>query len=99
MRWGIPEQASNNHSTTDLCLQEIRKCQEVSVGPNFLVRTPPSSLRCERTLRACVWQQKTCLRSIECADLKIVNYNRTRLGMCFSQLKLELLTQLPTSID
>ena len=39
MRWGVPEQASDNHSTTELCLQEIIKCQEVSVGPNFVVRT------------------------------------------------------------
>ena len=38
MRWGVPEQASDNHSTTDLCIQEIKKCQEVSVGPNFVVR-------------------------------------------------------------
>ena len=37
MRWGVPEQASDNHSTTELCLQEILKCQEVSVGPNFVV--------------------------------------------------------------
>ena len=38
MRWGVPEQAADNHSTTDLCIQEIKKCQEVSVGPNFVVR-------------------------------------------------------------
>ncbi|KAK2165589.1 hypothetical protein LSH36_48g05020 [Paralvinella palmiformis] len=37
MRWGVPEQASDNHSTTELCLQEIIKCQEVSVGPSFVV--------------------------------------------------------------
>ena len=38
MRWGVPEQASDNHSTTELCIQEIKKCQQVSVGPNFVVR-------------------------------------------------------------
>ena len=38
MRWGVPEEASDNHSTADLCVQEIRKCQEVSVGPCFVVR-------------------------------------------------------------
>ena len=37
MRWGVPEQAADNHSTTELCLQEIMKCQEVSVGPSFVV--------------------------------------------------------------
>ena len=38
MRWGVPEEASDNHSTADLCVQEIRKCQEVSIGPCFVVR-------------------------------------------------------------
>jgi len=37
MRWGVPEHASDSHSTTELCLQEINKCQEVSAGPNFVV--------------------------------------------------------------
>ena len=37
MRWGVPEEASDNHSTTDLCLQEIDKCKEVSAGPCFVV--------------------------------------------------------------
>ncbi|ELU08907.1 hypothetical protein CAPTEDRAFT_127243, partial [Capitella teleta] len=37
MRWGVPEHATENHSTTDLCLSEVRKCQELSVGPNFVV--------------------------------------------------------------
>ena len=37
MRWGVPEQASNNHSTTDLCISEIQKCKKVSAGPNFVV--------------------------------------------------------------
>ena len=37
MRWGVPEQASDNHTTSELCIQEIKKCQEVSVGPNFMV--------------------------------------------------------------
>lgn len=37
MRWGVPEQASNNHSTTDLCINEIQKCKQVSAGPNFVV--------------------------------------------------------------
>lgn len=39
MRWGVPEQAADNHSTTELCLQEIQRCREVSLGPNFVVRS------------------------------------------------------------
>lgn len=37
MRWGVPEQAADNHATTDLCIHEIQKCQEVSAGPTFVV--------------------------------------------------------------
>jgi hypothetical protein len=37
MRWGVREDASDDHSTTKLCLDEIRNCQEISCGPNFIV--------------------------------------------------------------
>ncbi|KAL4221581.1 NACHT and WD repeat domain-containing protein 2 [Mactra antiquata] len=36
MRWGIPLEASDDHQGTELCLEEIRKCQKVSTGPNFV---------------------------------------------------------------
>ena len=38
MRWGITEDSTNDHSTTKICLQEIRRCQQISVGPSFVVR-------------------------------------------------------------
>lgn len=39
MRWGVRDTATTDHMTTFLCLQEIQKCQEISLGPNFMVST------------------------------------------------------------
>eukprot|EP00057_Strongylocentrotus_purpuratus_P015686 XP_011670160.1 PREDICTED: NACHT and WD repeat domain-containing protein 1 isoform X1 [Strongylocentrotus purpuratus] len=36
MRWGVRDEASTDHTTTQICLREIQKCQNVSMGPNFL---------------------------------------------------------------
>ena len=37
MRWGIREQATNDHMTTEICLKELKACQRLSTGPNFVV--------------------------------------------------------------
>ena len=37
MRWGISDASTNDHITTELCLQEIKNCQQLSTGPNFVV--------------------------------------------------------------
>ncbi|RWS26802.1 NACHT and WD repeat domain-containing protein 2-like protein, partial [Leptotrombidium deliense] len=37
MRWGVRDEATDDHSTTELCLKEIKNCQKLSVGPNFVV--------------------------------------------------------------
>ena len=37
MRWGVREEAQNDHTTTDVCLKELRACQKLSTGPNFVV--------------------------------------------------------------
>ena len=37
MRWGVREDATDDHRTTDICLHEISNCQRVSRGPNFVV--------------------------------------------------------------
>ena len=39
MRWGIREEADDNHTTIETCLREIEACQKLSIGPNFVVRT------------------------------------------------------------
>ena len=36
MRWGVRDEATDDHSTTKICLEEIRGCQEMSIGPNFI---------------------------------------------------------------
>lgn len=41
MRWGIRNQATDDHMTTELCLHELRECQKLSKGPNFIVRKFP----------------------------------------------------------
>jgi hypothetical protein len=37
MRWGVPVESADDHQATELCLQEIRNCQRLSTGPNFVV--------------------------------------------------------------
>lgn len=36
LRWGVSEQASRDHRTIDICLEEVRRCQRVSPRPNFI---------------------------------------------------------------
>ncbi|XP_070558651.1 NACHT domain- and WD repeat-containing protein 1-like isoform X2 [Ptychodera flava] len=36
MRWGVSDGAANDHITLQLCLNEIKKCQNISTGPNFV---------------------------------------------------------------
>ena len=45
MRWGVRDDATDAHMTTELCLREIKACQEISVGPNFVVGYSRSMLR------------------------------------------------------
>ena len=37
MRWGVTNEAQNDHMTSACCLKEIRNCINVSAGPNFVV--------------------------------------------------------------
>lgn len=37
MRWGVRNQAADDHMTTELCIHELRECQKISKGPNFIV--------------------------------------------------------------
>ena len=37
MRWGVRDEATDDHMTTDLCMKEIDNCQRLSMGPNFCV--------------------------------------------------------------
>ena len=37
MRWGVRDEATDDHMTTELCMKEIYACQRLSTGPNFIV--------------------------------------------------------------
>ncbi|CAF0730796.1 unnamed protein product [Brachionus calyciflorus] len=37
MRWGVRDESTDDHKTTELCMQEIDNCQRLSLGPNFVV--------------------------------------------------------------
>jgi hypothetical protein len=37
MRWGVRDEATDDHMTTELCMREIANCQRLSMGPNFVV--------------------------------------------------------------
>lgn len=37
LRWGVTEESQLNHEAMQICLNEIKRCQEISPKPNFLV--------------------------------------------------------------
>ncbi len=37
LRWGITDDAANDHTAEAICLSEIEHCQRNSLGPNFVV--------------------------------------------------------------
>uniref|UniRef100_A0AC35UEM1 NACHT domain-containing protein n=1 Tax=Rhabditophanes sp. KR3021 TaxID=114890 RepID=A0AC35UEM1_9BILA len=37
MRWGVRDESTDDHQTTKLCINEIKNCQRLSMGPNFVV--------------------------------------------------------------
>lgn len=36
MRWGVRDEATDDHQTVNLCSREILNCQRMSMGPNFV---------------------------------------------------------------
>lgn len=42
MRWGVRDEATDDHMTTELCMKEIENCQRLSMGPNFVVKIKTS---------------------------------------------------------
>ena len=37
LRWGVTDEVINDHQVSELCLREIATCQQVSLGPHFVV--------------------------------------------------------------
>lgn len=36
MRWGVRDEATADHMTSELCMRELKACQKLSTGPNFI---------------------------------------------------------------
>ena len=36
MRWGVRDEVTNEHLTTELCMQELATCQQLSIGRSHL---------------------------------------------------------------
>ncbi|KAH3691592.1 hypothetical protein DPMN_162428 [Dreissena polymorpha] len=46
MRWGVRDEATDDHTGTNLCLKKLGLYQQLSTGPSFVIRTSgPWSLR------------------------------------------------------
>ncbi|VDK17375.1 unnamed protein product [Anisakis simplex] len=67
MRWGVRDEATDDHMTTKLCMTEIANCQRLSVGPNFVVflcqkygyRPLPSEILCtELNMLKCLLREE-----------------------------------------
>ena len=37
MRWGVRDDATSDHLTSELCMREIENCKRLSMGPCFVV--------------------------------------------------------------
>ena len=37
LRWGVPMEAALDHRTMQICFEELRRCQQISPQPNFLI--------------------------------------------------------------
>ena len=37
LRWGVPTEAGLDHRTMRICFEELRRAQEISPEPNFLI--------------------------------------------------------------
>lgn len=44
LRWGIPNTQATDYLTTELCLEELERCQKTSVGPAFVSLSGRSSM-------------------------------------------------------
>ena len=39
MRWGVRDPCTDDHMISEISLKELHACQELSTGPNFVVRS------------------------------------------------------------
>jgi hypothetical protein len=75
MRWGISSELAENHKSNEICLNEIKRCQEHSIGPNFIAFL--SHRYGSRSVPACIEQvefEELRNEIKDEADLKFLNH-------------------------
>ncbi|XP_070552817.1 NACHT domain- and WD repeat-containing protein 1-like [Ptychodera flava] len=60
MRWGIRDEATDDHMVTEICLREIEACQRLSTGPNFV------------TLLSHKYGQRPLLRTVDVSEFEAI---------------------------
>ena len=79
MRWGIRDEATDDHMTTQLCMNELKACQDMSTGPNFIVsililHNRKSDIRLTIGSPANLMQLQPLIFSRKCKLLKLAQY-------------------------
>ena len=82
MRWGVRDEMTNEHMTTELCMRELVSCQKLSIGIVIgngmemgnrmeqilivLVQGPTSSISVDRSTATGLFQQSWILQNSNC---------------------------------
>ena len=71
MRWGIREEAADDHMMTELCMRELTTCQKLSTGPNFVVSTLYMHVQGQIKMKMC-WKDDLYLFDNPCETFTVV---------------------------
>lgn len=87
MRWGVRDEATDDHMTTELCMKEIENCQRLSMGPNFVVKIKTHFqilVQCFKLLiLQCISFRFNLYRMI---DYRAINLNDFLFSFCVMQV-------------
>ncbi|CAD6995895.1 unnamed protein product [Ceratitis capitata] len=83
MRWGVRDEATDDHMTTELCMREIQNCQRLSMGPNFIVFLELTSMGVDRALLD-LWYKKDSnavppMSVLQPISSILINFNNKRV--------------------
>lgn len=59
MRWGVRDENISYHKTSEVCLQEIRLCHQLSMGPSFVVSQRTGVTKADHKL---VWLKRRIIK-------------------------------------
>jgi WD40 repeat protein len=74
LRWGIPDEAGVDQKTVDLCLKEIRRCQQLSPRPNFLILLGDRYGWCPPPAEISQHEWGALVRYIKTVDRKLLDF-------------------------